>query len=256
MKSFLFTIATFVMATLSPTSAQTIYTGHWDITAVYEGGELELELGTHVPDGNGGGTHVHYGLSSRTLQFGFGNSNGSAPAPQTNLTIGTNNYSVWLSAHSENDADLMNQPFLGFSGKELGSGWTGNVTFTLKNLLYDGAGTGNLFFFEDEDVFWDSTLSGSNKGSFTVGVGQHGHGEFAFTHEGLYTLTLEVSGNYVDTYTDINSNNIFDSGDTILTTTSKSGTSTLNINVVPEPSSGVLLLVGMAALAVVRRRRL
>lgn len=240
MKTFLFTSATFVMATLSPTSAQTIYTGHWDITAVYEGGELELELGTHVPDGNGGEIHVHYGLSSRTLQFGFGNANGSAPAPQTNLAIGNNNYSVWLSAHSENDADLMNQPFLGFSGKELGTGWTGNVTFTLKNLLYSGTGTGNLFFFEDEDVFWNSTsLVGGSYGQFSVLAGQHGHGEFAFSAEGLYTLTLEVSGTF---------------NDGTSTSTLTSSPTTLNINVVPEPSSGALLLVGMAALAAVRQK--
>jgi len=234
MKLILLTLTTVALVIVSPAAAQTIYTGHWDINAVYEDGKLKLELGTHI-DGSGGETHVHYGLSSRTLQFGFGNASGSAPAPQTNLAIGTNNYSVWISAHSENAADLMNQPFLGFSGKELGTGWTGNVTFTLKNLLYTGSGAGKLFLFEDEDVFWNSTLTGANLGSFTVVDRQHGHGEFAFTHEGLYTLTLEVSGTY--------------NGATVT-----SSETALNINVVPEPSSGALLLAGMAALAGLRRR--
>ena len=260
MKSTLLTLATVVLAMISPATAQTIYTGHWDISAAYEGGELELELGTHVTDGNGVETHVHYGLSSRTLQFGFGNSEGTAPADKQSVTIGSTSLgSVWVSAADENSANLLNQPFLGFSAEELGAGWTENVTFTLKSLLYtphgSGSGAGNLFLFEGEDVFWNSTSPvGGNYGQFSVPAGEHGHGEFAFSDEGLYTLSLEVSGNYVATYTDNNSNELFDSGDIILTTSSKSGTSTLDINVVPEPSTGVLLMAGLATLSAVRRR--
>ena len=152
------------------------------------------------------------------------------------MTIGSTNLgNVWVSAANASSADLLNLPFLGFSAEELGASWTGSVTFTLNSLLYTGSGSGNVFFFEGEDVFWNSTLTGVNHGSFTVGVGQHGHGEFAFSDEGLYELNLQVSGTY--------NGNLVTSDPT-----------TLNINVVPEPSSGALLLAGMAALAAMRRR--
>jgi len=245
MKLILLTLTTVALVIVSPAAAQTIYTGHWDISAhphshaapphFHE--EMGLEVGLHNHDAELEYELPPYGPEpGPQFHFGFGNSDGTGPAPKTSVTVGSTNLGlVWLTAHDEDDADLLNQPFLGFSGKELGTGWTGNVTFTLSSLLYTGSGAGNLFLFEGEDVFWNSTLTGANRGVFTVGVGQHAHGEFAFSDEGLYTLMLEVSGTYNEV-------------------TVTSSQTTLKINVVPEPSSGALLLVGMAALAGLRRR--
>ena len=233
MKLILLTLTTVALAIVSPAAAQTIYTGHWDISAHphLHGSEMELEVGLHNH-----GTGVEYELPGPQFHFGFGNSDGTGPAPKTNLLIGSNNYSVWISAHDEEDADLLNQPFIGFSAGDLGDGWSGNVTFTLSSLLHTGSGAGNLFLFEGEDVFWNSTsLVGGNYGQFSVLAGQHGHGEFAFSDEGLYELTLLVSGTY-------NGENV------------TSSPTALNINVVPEPSSGALLLAGVATLAGLRRR--
>ena len=232
MKTFLCTTVTFVLATISTALPQTIYTGHWDISAHehLHDGETELELVLHNHD------LLEERSLPQTVHFGFGNSEGTAPAAKQSVTIGgTSLGNVWVSAADGYSANLLNLPFLGFSAEELGAGWTGSVTFTLNSLLYTGAGDGNLFLFEGEDVYWNSTLSGANRGSFTVGVGQHGHGEFAFSDEGLYELTLQVSGTY--------------NGSPVT-----SSTTTLNINVVPEPSSGTLLLAGMAAFAAARRR--
>jgi surface-anchored protein len=247
MKSTLLTLATVVLAMISPATAQTIYTGHWDISAHghLHDDEMELEVGLHNHDA---GTEYELPDPGVQFQIGFGNVNGTAPAPKQSVTIGSTLLdNVWVTAPSGEIADSVNQPFIGFSAEELtlatfdGSqnllnpGWSGPVTFTLTGLLYTGSGTGKLFLFEDETIFWNSTLSGANKGSFTVEAGDHSHGEFAFSDEGLYTLTLLVSGTH--------------SSGTIT-----SSPTTLNINVVPEPSSGALLLAGMAALAVTRRK--
>ena len=235
-KNSFFTSVAIAFAMSASSMAQTLYTGHYDIEAHYHENALEVALHNHDAD-------VSYELSGSVLpmfQIGFGNAAGTAPAPKQNLTIGgTSLGSVWVNAHSEASADLLNQPFIGFSAADLSTndGWSGNVTFTLKSLTFTGTGLGKLFLFEDEAVFWNSTLtSASNLGSFSIGVGQHGHGEFAFSEEGLYALELVVSGTR--------------NGGIV---TSESGI--LKINVVPEPSSGVLLLAGVAVIAAGRRKR-
>ena len=238
MKSFLFTLVTVAWATVSAATAQTIYTGHWDISAHghLHDGDMELEVGLHNHDAG-----TEYELPGPQFQIGFGNASGTAPAPKQSVTIGSTSLGqVWVTAPDEASADLLNQPFIGFSAEELlvADGWNGPVTFTLTGLLYTGSGTGNLFLFEDGDLYWNTNQTlgvGENYGVFTVAAGQHGHGEFAFSDEGLYELTLLVSGTH--------------SSGTI-----NSSVTTLDINVVPEPSSGALLLAGMAAFAAARRR--
>ena len=232
-KNSFFTFVAIALAMSASSMAQTLYTGHYDIEAHYHENALEVALHNHDAE-------VSYELSGSNLpmfQIGFGNAAGTAPAPKQNLTIGgTSLGSVWVNAHSERSANLLNQPFIGFSAEELGAGWTGNVTFTLKSLQFTGTGLGKLFLFEDETVFWNSTLNSvSNLGSFSIGVRQHGHGEFAFSDEGLYVLQLEVSGTLNDT-----------------PVTSAPGT--LKINVVPEPSSGTLLLIGLVGWVATRKR--
>ena len=232
-KNSFFTFMAIALAMSASSMAQTLYTGHYDIEAHYHENALEVALHNHD-------AKVSYELSGSNLpmfQIGFGNATGTAPAPQQNLTIGgTSLGSVWVNAHSEASANLLNQPFIGFSAEELGAGWTGNVTFTLKSLQFTGTGLGKLFLFEDETVFWNSTLNSvSNLGSFSIGVGQHGHGEFAFSDEGLYALQLEVSG-------------------TLNGTPVTSAPGTLKINVVPEPSSGTLLLIGLVGWVATRKR--
>ena len=232
-KDSFFTFVAIALAMSASSMAQTLYTGHYDIEAHYHEDALEVALHNHDAD-------VSYELSGSVLpmfQIGFGNAAGTAPAPKQNLTIGdTSLGSVWVNAHSEASANLLNQPFIGFSAEELGAGWTGNVTFTLKSLQFTGTGLGKLFLFEDETVFWNSTLNSvSNLGSFSIGVGQHGHGEFAFSDEGLYALQLEVSG-------------------TLNGTPVTSAPGTLKINVVPEPTCGTLLLTAFSVGMSFRRR--
>ena len=205
----------------------TVTSGHWDIAAhahVHDG-ETELKLDLHKHD-----PLTEAPLQGSTISYNFG-TNAKAP-----VTIGTNNLgSLWVTPHSEAEADEMGMPFIGFSAEELTAPFTGTITFTMTGFSYTGSGTGNFFMFEGEDIFFNSTAGAGNYGSFTVNVGSHGHGEFGFSDAGLYNVTFVASGNNGEPV----------SGDA----------ATVTFNVVPEPSTYALLGLGAGALVLLRWRR-
>ena len=223
MKSTLLTLATVVLAMISPATAQTIYnTGHWDISAHEHGSLLELSLHNHDLESE-------YPLGSSVISYDFG-----ASSP-TSVSVGDSNLGLlYVSPEDEIAADDSAMPFIGFSAGELALPFTGTVTFTMTGFTYTGSGTGNFYLFEGTSLFWDSRAGVGNYGSFSVNVGSHGHGEFGFSDLGLYEITLQASGN---------------DGSPV------SGESaTFRFDVVPEPSTGVLLMAGLATLSAVRRR--
>lgn len=203
----------------------TVTSGHWDISAHFHGDddELELELHNH-------GLEIEEPLGGGIIIYNFG-TNMRVP-----VTIGTNNLGLlWVSPHDEEQAEGLGMPFLGFSAEELENPFTGPVTFTMTGFGYTGSGTGNFYFFEDENLFFNSTSGPGNYGSFSVEVGQHGHGEFGFSDAGFYEITMEVSA--------YNGN--------VLT----SAPATFTFNVVPEPSTCALLGLGAGALVLMRWRK-
>jgi surface-anchored protein len=204
--------------------AQTnISSGHWDIAAHEHDGELELELHNH----DGGGEAP---LEGSTITYNFGTN------AKTDVTVGASNLGLlWVSPSSEEQAELLGMPFIGFSAEELTAPFTGTVTFTMTGFSYTGSGTGNFYMFEDADMFFDSTAGPGSYGSFGVLVGQHSHGEFGFSDAGLYQITLEVSA---------------DNGASIT-----SAPATFTFDVVPEPSTYALLGLGAGALALLRWRK-
>ena len=198
--------------------------GHWDIGAVEHEGALELEIGQHV-----GETHTHYPLENSIIHFNF-------LGEKTSVTVGTTNLgSVWVTPETEVEADSANMPFIGFSAEELAAPFTGPVTFTLTSFSYTGSGTGNFYLFEGADLFWNSTAGEGNYGSFSVDVGQHGHGEFAFSDPGTYSVTLTATANNGSLIT--------------------SAPASFTFEVVPEPSTYALLALGALAAAAWRFRR-
>ena len=208
--------------------AQTnISSGHWDIAAHehLHAGETELELELHNHDLGGGAP-----LEGSTITYNFGTN------AKSNVTIGANDLGdLWVSPASEVDADAAGMPFIGFSAEELLAPFTGPVTFTMTGFVYTGSGAGNFYMFEGTDLFFDSTAGPGSFGSFSVDVGQHGHGEFGFSDAGLYEITLEVSA---------------DNGASIT-----SAPATFTFDVVPEPSTYALLGLGAGALALLRWRK-
>jgi surface-anchored protein len=222
MKSTLLTLATVVLAMISPATAQTIYTtGHWDISAHEHDGLLELSLHNHgLPE---------IALEGSVISYDFGASS------RTPVSVGSSNLGLlYVSPEDEIAADASAMPFIGFSAEELASPFTGTVTFTMTGFTYTGSGTGNFYLFEGTSLFWDSSAGVGNYGSFSVNVGSHGHGEFGFSDLGLYVITLQASGN---------------DGSPV------SGESaTFRFDVVPEPTCGTLLLTAFSVGMSLRRR--
>ena len=225
------TISSFALLVLgfAPVAlAQTnIGSGHWDIAAhehLHEG-ETELELELHNHDLGGGAP-----LEGSTITYNFGTN------AKTDVTVGASNLGLlWVSPASEEQADEMGMPFIGYSAEELAAPFAGPVTFTMIGFSYIGSGTGTFYMFEDADLFFDSTAGPGNFGSFSVNVGQHSHGEFGFSDAGLYQITLEVSA---------------DNGASIT-----SAPATFTFDVVPEPSTYALLGLGAGAFALLRWRK-
>ena len=221
MKSALLTLATVVLSMISPAVAQTIDTGHWDISAHKHGSLLKLSLHNHDLESE-------YPLGSSVISYDFG-----ASSP-TSVSVGDSNLGLlYVSPEDEIAADDSAMPFIGFSAEELASPFTGTVTFTMTGFTYTGSGTGNFYLFEGTSLFWDSRAGVGNYGSFSVNVGSHGHGEFGFSDLGLYEITLQASGN---------------DGSPV------SGESaTFRFDVVPEPTCGTLLLTAFSVGMSLRR---
>jgi len=221
------TISSFALLVLgiAPVAlAQTnINSGHWDIAAHEHGGSIELSLHNHD-------LAIEEPLQGSTITYNFGTN------AKVDVTVGASDLGLlWVSPASEVEADDMGMPFIGFSAEELLTPFTGPVTFTMTGFSYTGSGTGNFYMFEGEELFFDSTAGPGIYGSFSVNVGQHGHGEFGFSDAGLYEITLVASGN----------NGAPVSGDP----------ATFAFDVVPEPSTYALLGLGAGVLSLMSWRK-
>ena len=110
----------------------------------------------------------------------------------------------------------------------------GSVTFTMV-----GAGPANpgnfALFTAGSSIRLSATGSEVGTSGFSITTG-HIHYNWGFSAPGTYTFDLKAS------YTDVNFGVL------------ESATETYKFNVVPEPSTGVLLMAGLATLSAVRRR--
>ena len=236
MKSILLTLTTFALATLSPATAQTylpaITDGHIDIGASYEDGALHLELHVHgaTPEQD-----THQELAESIVRFDFTGEEKSSLL----------SYQVWKSPH----AVTLGMPFLGFGAEEVPlniftadslslavtgfsfTGWTGQTS------------GGNFFLLQENEFGAEVLLYNSttpNIGSVGLAAKTHGHGEWAFAEAGIYDITFQLTGTLALPEPESPS---------VLSTTGS-----LRFEIVPEPSSGALLLAGMAVLAAARRK--
>lgn len=150
--------------------------------------------------------------------------------PQLGLATGDE---AWVL--SQNNQQTV-QPFLGFSGESLPNGvFSSAVQFDLVGFSGPGDfalwqigsfGTATFFYVSNDGLSAADTL--------TVPVGSHAHYFWGFTVPGTYELTFQASA------------------DLISGGRATSAPETFTFNVVPEPTSLILLMVGGVILA--RRR--
>lgn len=131
------------------------------------------------------------------------------------------------------------QPFVGFGAEELvAADWSGPILVTLTGAnIPAGAQFSMWQTAAGIPTFYMSTNDGiSAADSYSISAEGHEHFGWAFTKQGDYDLTFDISGTHaVDGF--------------------KSATATYSFSVVPEVSSTVPLLGAFGLLAFLRRRK-
>ena len=229
----------------TPLLAQSIWTaGHGDIGIGYVGNEFE--------------PHWHLGENNEEVivdgvpvsdPLGFEYEPGDLIA-QTSLSETRNSNSLWdpIGVNSGDtfylfpETEDLSTPYVGIGTEELDPlDWSTNITLTLTGISGTGVTAGGIFSLYTLDSFLDPTFFMTTNDGITAGdaisvaANTHSHFNFAFTQLGTYNLTFEVSGTHsVDG--------------------PKTASATYTFEVVPEPGSLALFLLGSSALLLKRRR--
>jgi surface-anchored protein len=135
--------------------------------------------------------------------------------------------------------------FLGASAHEVEAGvFAGNIRVSLAAV----SGPGNFFLYQTDSFgspiqFMNSADGIDSSDFFDIPVGGHMHFNWAFTEEGMHTVTVQASGYLADggSFTQSERTDFrFWVGDPAA---------------IPEPTTGVLVVLGMLASTVVMRRK-
>ena len=182
----------------------------------------QLHLGVHTDSG-------HYEPADVLLEVGsaaYGST--TAFSPTITSLLGAN---AWILPVDLEQADNLGLLEAGVAKAGFPAG---SVTFTM--VAAGAANPGNFALFNSSSAIrLSATESEVGTSSFSITTG-HIHYNWGFSAPGTYTFDLKAS------YTDANFGVL------------ESATETYTFNVVPEPSTGVLLMAGLATLSAVRRR--
>lgn len=241
------TLAAFTFLPLSSTFAQGIWTsGHGDISVAYGVGGLEGEwhlgedneeivvdgITLQAPEG------FEHEADAITATLPFDRSFLRPAGVDWNFLGANAGNSVWLFPATA--AESVGIPYLGFGTEELNpADWSTDITFTLASVTGSGVVNGGFFSMYTTDEFGVPTAFartfGGVSGSISQPADDHTHYNLAFTQTGVYEVTFNISGTHTI--------------DGLQTTSA-----TYTFNVIPEPTSLMLIGVGASALLLRRRR--
>jgi surface-anchored protein len=218
--------ATLSLACLPAYAAVPIGSDHVDIGIAYEGGAFDLHIHQEEP------VDIEYAPDEAFFLIGAVSQTTSPGGPFTAF-LGSAGNPVWVLPATE----VAGLPFLGFGTEELDpADWLGNLSLSLRSVT----GTGN-FSVWSSGAFGVPTVAMNSTDGFSEGdrlslvPGSHGHYNLGFTAPGTYVVELEASGTHV------------------VDGPVSSGPTAYTFQVVPEPSTYVLLLAGTGAFLVSRR---
>ncbi|MCL4788310.1 MAG: choice-of-anchor M domain-containing protein [Verrucomicrobia bacterium] len=231
MKNQLNLAASVWLATALAAPAQSLLTAeHVDVGIGYDGGLWDLHVHDETND-------QEYEPGDAILFVGMTASNGVPANPLFNF-LGNPDDPVWILPQNQNPSLL----YLGIGSEELRAGvFVGDlVTLTLSGV----SGPGHFALYQTDTFGSPTVFMNSRDGitagdSYTMGAGNHAHFNWAFSGMGTYTLSFEASGTLV-------AGNQFTS----------SGPVDYTFQVVPEPGSVVLFILGGLGLLILVRQRL
>lgn len=217
--------------------------GHADIGVAYDAGQFDLHVHAHpnaVINGSPVGVDTEYEPGEVLTLVPPPSANRPASATWDPLGIAAGQ-PFWFLPKSEDP----NKPFLGLATEELTpSDWTGPISLRLTAVSGSGVTAGGFVSLWDTDLFGDKTffwtsadgLAATDKVDLLVGT--HSHFNLAFTKAGTYDLLLEATGMHVM--------------DGLITS---SAAYSFDVAPVPEPTTGIIGLAGLAVATLSRRRR-
>ncbi len=210
---------------------------HYDPAAIAP----EKPLGLHIHDDT---TNTHYEPAEVILQVNQAAFGSQGDVFTNALRLGWASGNGWVLPSTQSESvDENGDPamlFLGVASDGGGVVWTGNqFKISVISVGVNNPGDFAMYRFSGSGSFSNpiNTKNGVNSSDFLTvsSIGGHEHWNWAFSEAGEYTLDVQASGTL--------------GGQTYL-----SAIETFTFHVIPEPSSGTLLLIGLAGWVPTRKR--